>query len=507
MASLPTAIGTYRVVRQLGEGGMGIVYEGIHATIERRVAIKVLHPEYAKNPDVTARFFNEARAVNRIEHPGLVQISDYAQLPDGTAYLVMEFLKGESLAKRLERGRLTVDAAVRVSAQVADALAAAHEKGIIHRDLKPDNVMMVADAVAPGGERAKLLDFGIAKLVEAAKSGQIKTRTNMVMGTPLYMSPEQCRGAGEVDDKSDVYSLGVMLYEMLSGRGPFEAEGHGEMLARHLFTPPYPLSSAAPDIPSELAEFVHRLLSKDRAERPSMRVVYQALSAIAEGQGIASDLSAKSIGFAPTLPQLSEGAPRRSTTLGESASQSLLGAGASRAKRVLTLLLGVLVLVGVGLYARRIRTPEPQQNVPAGAIQVRGPTATPVPGSPQAAASITWRLRSEPTGAAVVRLRDDVVMGNTPWESQQAAAATVERFRLRLPGYVDREVGLAGDHSVELFERLERVPLSRKGAQTTSAQPLVQKRLAPVRPVPASPTTQKTRTEQERHRGPVEAED
>jgi serine/threonine-protein kinase len=301
------------------------------------VAIKVLHPEYAKNADVTARFFNEARAVNRIEHPGLVQISDYAQLPDGTAYLVMEYLKGESLAKRLERGRLAPDVAVRIAVQVADALSAAHEKNIVHRDLKPDNVMMVADAVAPGGERAKLLDFGIAKLVEAAKSGQIKTRTDMIMGTPLYMSPEQCRGAGEVDEKSDVYSLGVMLYEMLSGRGPFEANGHGEMIARHLFTPPHPLSSAAPDIPSELAAFVHRLLAKERAERPPMRTVYLALSELAEGKSLSVDLNAKSIGFAPTLPQMAEGSGRRSTTLGESASQSLMGSGPSRSKRVLGL--------------------------------------------------------------------------------------------------------------------------------------------------------------------------
>ena len=157
-------IGPYRVIREVGKGGMGAVYEAIHPQIERKVAIKVLHPEYAVNQQVVQRFFNEARAVNIVNHPSVVQISEFGQQPDGTAYIVMEFLEGESLGGRMKRlgGKLSVADTLRLTRQVAAALAAAHAKNIVHRDLKPDNVMIVSDPEAPGGERAKILDFGIA---------------------------------------------------------------------------------------------------------------------------------------------------------------------------------------------------------------------------------------------------------------------------------------------------------------------------------------------------------
>ena len=268
-----TQIGPYRIVRLLGEGGMGRVFEAVHEVIERRVAIKLLSPDYARDPDATERLFNEARAVNRIEHPSMVQISDYGRTHGGDAYLVMEFLHGESLGTRMDRlhaagKRLPLAQVLHISWQVADALAAAHEKRIVHRDLKPDNLMLVKDPVAPGGQRVKVLDFGIAKL---AVAGGKKTDTNAVMGTPVYMSPEQCRGAGEVNDRTDVYSLGVMLYEMLAGRPPFEAEGAGELIGRHLFKEPQPLAERVPDVHPELARLIHRLLVKDKSLRPSMR--------------------------------------------------------------------------------------------------------------------------------------------------------------------------------------------------------------------------------------------
>jgi len=174
MGDLPSVIGSYRVVRSIGEGGMGTVYEAVHEAIERRVAIKVLHREYASNPEFIARFFNEARAVNRVEHTGLVQVSDYGQQPDGTAYIVMEYLKGESLAQRIERCGRKLPAAevIHLNLQIADALAAAHAKDIVHRDLKPENVMLVPDPHMPGGERTKLLDFGIAKVSLCISDGE-----------------------------------------------------------------------------------------------------------------------------------------------------------------------------------------------------------------------------------------------------------------------------------------------------------------------------------------------
>ncbi|MFO0576129.1 MAG: protein kinase [Polyangia bacterium] len=274
---LPERIGPYRIVRKLGEGGMGVVFEAIHETISRRVAIKLLNPEFARNPNVLSRFFNEARAVNLIDHPGLVQVSDLGQSSDGTAYIVMELLKGETLTHRLQSygGRMPVPQVLLVAWQIADALATAHSKGIVHRDLKPDNIMLVPDSLVAGGERAKLLDFGIAKLMEA---GPNKTTSNMIMGTPRYMSPEQCRGAGQVDEKTDVYSLGVMLYQMLTGRTPFEGEGSGDLIIKHVMQEPPPLQEAAPTVPVALCKFVHLLLTKDRTARPAMATVVRELS-------------------------------------------------------------------------------------------------------------------------------------------------------------------------------------------------------------------------------------
>ncbi|HRI49604.1 MAG TPA: serine/threonine-protein kinase [Pseudomonadota bacterium] len=277
----PQQIGPYRIIRPLGEGGMGAVYEAMQEPIGRRVALKILLPQYAANRDSLQRFFNEARAVNLIEHPSIVQVSDYNQTPDGTAYLVMEYLRGEVLADRLDRmhetgSRLPLEDVLQISAQIASALAAAHAKSVIHRDLKPSNVMLVRDSAVPRGERVKVLDFGIAKLLQ----GQAKeTAPNAVMGTPQYMSPEQCRGAGGVDEKTDVYALGLMIFEMVAGRPPFIAEMPIEYIGQHAFREPPPLQSFAPTISDKLASFVHSLLVKDKALRPLMRDVEAELAA------------------------------------------------------------------------------------------------------------------------------------------------------------------------------------------------------------------------------------
>ena len=277
---LNQCIGPYRVLRLLGEGGMGMVYEAVRDDIGVRAAVKVLRPEYARIPDLAARFFNEARAANMIQHPGIVRIFDYGQIPTGEAYLAMEYLEGELLRIRLQREvRLTEPDAMRLARQVASAVASAHGKNIVHRDLKPENIMLVSDAEAPGGERAKVLDFGIAKL-DSMSGGFVRTRTNTVMGTPAYMAPEQCRGIKSIGDRVDVYALGVMLFEMLAGRTPFVAEAPGDLIGMHMYAPPPLLSTYLPHCDSSLARLVASMLQKDPATRPSMNDVAQTLKAL-----------------------------------------------------------------------------------------------------------------------------------------------------------------------------------------------------------------------------------
>src|ERR1041385_6396596 len=189
-----TQVGAYRVLHRIGAGGMGSVWLAEHTMLGRRAAIKVLHSTFSRDPAIVTRFFNEARAATAIDDPGIVQIFDFGEHVDGSAYIVMELLEGETLEQRLSRlGRLGVRDALRIMRQIASSLGAAHQRGIVHRDLKPENIFIVRDPEVPGGERAKILDFGIAKLTG---DSIVKTQTSSVMGTPIYMSPEQCRGAG-----------------------------------------------------------------------------------------------------------------------------------------------------------------------------------------------------------------------------------------------------------------------------------------------------------------------
>lgn len=282
-------LGPYRIVRKIGEGGMGIVYEAIHEDIERRVAVKLLRESFAAQPLVSSRFLNEARAVNRIAHPGIVQVNDVGKTPEGELYIIMEFLDGETLSRRRERlgGKLPFPMILYLSAQIASALAVAHAKGIVHRDLKPDNVIIVDDPVAPGGERTKLLDFGIAKIVTTAAVPNGATSTGVVMGTPNYMAPEQCRDSGQVDDKADVYALGVMLFLFAAGQLPFIGVG-AEVLGMHLFKPPPSLAQFAPNAPPGFIALVDRLLVKEKAVRPAMTEVRDELEGLLSQYGPAA---------------------------------------------------------------------------------------------------------------------------------------------------------------------------------------------------------------------------
>ncbi|MEA2700474.1 MAG: eukaryotic-like serine/threonine-protein kinase, partial [Myxococcales bacterium] len=262
MTLVNQTIGNYKVIKLLGEGGMGAVYLAEHPVIGRQVAIKVLHVSLARDADIVGRFFNEARAIHTIGHENIVEILDFGQTPDGQPYFIMEFLAGESMNDRVGRGPMPAAEVALIADQICRALSAAHAKGIVHRDLKPHNVHIQIDE--EGKPQVKLLDFGVAKILGATDTaGQsVKTRTGSLMGTPLYMSPEQCRGSGTLDHRTDIYSLGVMIYEMLAGRPPFIAEGVGELFAKHMMEEPPPLLEFAPETPPAMAAAVMRSLAK-----------------------------------------------------------------------------------------------------------------------------------------------------------------------------------------------------------------------------------------------------
>jgi serine/threonine protein kinase len=269
-----TVLGAYRVVKQIGAGGMGQVFIAEHTMLGRRAALKILHPQMSARQDIVRRFFNEARAATTIPDPGIVQVFDFGYHDDGSAYIVMELLDGEALERRISRGRLDLAQALRLMRQVASTLGAAHERGIVHRDLKPDNIFIVRDPEVAGGERAKILDFGIAKLADERRTGMFdisaphgqRNTASGILGTPLYMSPEQCQ-AEVVDARSDVYALGCVLFQMLTGRYAFDAETAEMLIFQHVAGPIPVTSTFAPDIPRAIDEIVTRCLAKQPRDR------------------------------------------------------------------------------------------------------------------------------------------------------------------------------------------------------------------------------------------------
>ncbi|MBV8760484.1 MAG: protein kinase [Deltaproteobacteria bacterium] len=267
-----TELGGYIIDGVLGHGGMGIVYAATHPLIGKRAAAKVLKPELSKEPAAVERFVREARAVNQIGHPNIVDIYDFGQLPDGRSYYLMDLLDGEPLRAKLKRGALHVAEAACVIDETASALSAAHDKGIIHRDLKPDNVFMVE---TPGRwPEVRLLDWGLAKLVRGG--GKFQTVTGSVLGTPVYMSPEQARGE-QVDHRTDIYALGVMSYELLAGAVPFKRGSSVDTLLAHQEDPVPPLAPRVPDLPDELAQLIEAMLAKSADDRPTLAAVRAVL--------------------------------------------------------------------------------------------------------------------------------------------------------------------------------------------------------------------------------------
>ncbi len=255
----------YRLTRLIGEGGMGSVFEAEHTLINRRAAIKIMNPEFTSNREVIERFLREAQASSSIGHPNIIEIEDVGREADGTVYIVMELLTGQNLGDLLDqKQKLPAGQAVSIILQVLSALKAAHEKGVIHRDLKPDNLFLSTDK--HGRKEVKLLDFGIAKVQGALDGDQGLTKTGTVLGTPNYMSPEQARGK-PVDHRIDIWAVGVILYEMLSGTRPYTGESYNEVLSGILLETPRPIGELTGADAIDLIPIVEKAMKKDRDER------------------------------------------------------------------------------------------------------------------------------------------------------------------------------------------------------------------------------------------------
>jgi tRNA A-37 threonylcarbamoyl transferase component Bud32 len=279
-----TLAGKYRIDERLNEGGMGTVYRGTHVLMEKTVAIKVLRPALAADEKIVARFSREARAASRISHPNALSVTDFGEDENGNVFLVMEFLSGKTLKQLIrDGGPLPLTRVVDITRQVGDALNAAHAQGVIHRDLKSDNIMLV-DTMS--GDHAKVLDFGIAKINEAEGGADTGlTAPNLVIGTPQYMSPEQCAQNAEIDARSDIYSLGVILYEMLVGHVPFSGESPTMVMVKHLQEPVPSVLEEREDLPASVGRVVARAMAKVPDNR------YQSVAELVEDLTIASGMT------------------------------------------------------------------------------------------------------------------------------------------------------------------------------------------------------------------------
>jgi serine/threonine-protein kinase len=373
--------GKYRIVRLIGEGGMGAVYEGENIRIHRTVAIKVLHAGVAENQDAVQRFEREAQAAGRIGSEHIVEVLDLGNLPAGDRFMVMEFMDGDSLSARIQkRGRLTAQETYPIARQILEGLAAAHSAGIIHRDLKPDNVYLLKRR---GGQAdfVKLLDFGISKFSAlSGESGFSMTRTGAVMGTPYYMSPEQAKGAKAMDHRADLYAVGVILYECITGRVPFNADTFNELLFKIVLETPQPIEQVIPDSDPAFNQIVTRAMAREPSVRyQTAREFQEAVDAWASGSGVTAPTAfnatpnltaqqtAKLINATPaggTAPVAAAPDPLRGT--GTPGSWANTGSGpavqAAAAKKPNVALLGgvglaVVVLTAVGVGALRHSAP------------------------------------------------------------------------------------------------------------------------------------------------------
>jgi serine/threonine-protein kinase len=459
-----SVIGNYVVKAKVGEGGMGVVYLAEHPRLGRKVAIKLLHAQFSQTPEFVSRFFVEAKAATEIGSDHIVGVLDFGELPDGQSYLILEWLEGHSLAQVLtDEKKLSLVRAIHIARGVARALAAAHAIGIVHRDLKPDNVFLVRKEDDP--EFAKVLDFGIAKLLHEGKNDavRVKTETGAIFGTPAYMSPEQCRGAEKVDPRSDIYSLGVIFFEMVTGRVPFEAQGLGDLLIAHMTEEPPPLRAIDQTIPEPIEAAIAKSLHKS----PDLR--FQSMDAFMTAL---SDAWAASgpirTGVMPTAAGVHEVRSAQST-LSRTAAELVSPERGSRPRPTLAIAgVAMAAALGVGVVAWRMNhraeelkpaVSEPKLVTPAPKVQ-----------TPVAPATVKLEIRVAPATAQLTL--DGKLLAN-PYAAELPLDHDIHQIVAQAQGYKKdaRTLVLDRDHSLDVALEREAAPPKAKPHTPALAQP------------------------------------
>ena len=478
--------GRYRVESVLGEGGMGLVYKAVHVALKKPLAIKVLRPEVSKNEQIVARFRQEAQSASAIGNQHIIDISDFGELQDGSTYFVMEFLTGRSLTGALEEGRFTPQRVIHVAKQLCRALGAAHEIGVVHRDMKPDNVQLIERGADK--DFVKVLDFGIAKV----GGGTSKlTQAGQVFGTPHYMSPEQCAGTA-VDHRTDIYAVGVMLYEMATGQVPFDADNLMGILTKHLYENPIPPNELPPpvDVPPALEAVIMKCLEKKQELR------YQTMAELL------ADLEALESGLTPRA--VVDRVERSTQSSMKNTPSDLLGAGRvtmgvgqpelPKKSPAIPIAIGAAVLIGIiaafamsggdkgAPEAHVVKPADPAPTAPAAPDPGLAPTPPPAaaPPEPVVAAPTLVMISSEPDGAEVYR--GDALVGNTPYKLPKPTGSEQVSLELRRSGYESKEFTITAMTGEELRVTLARRKSSHRPAP---AQPQPSK---PEKPKPRPPT-------------------